>query len=141
MKNNIIIVCIFILFFNINFEKVRASEEFVFESNSIEFFDTSKNIIAKNGVTVSSNDGLKISAFTANYDKKSNFLILEKDIIINDKLNDLSLKSEKIIYDKNNEIINSKNETEIILNDFYTLQGEGILFDRTKLTISSKNQS
>ena len=141
MKNNIIIVCIFILFFNINFEKVRASEEFVFESNSIEFFDTSKNIIAKNGVTVSSNDGLKISAFTANYDKKSNFLILEKDIIINDKLNDLSLKSEKIIYDKNNEIINSKNETEIILNDFYTLQGEGILFDRTKLTISSKKKS
>ena len=58
---------------------------------------------------------MNISAFMSNYNKISKILSLEKNIIIKDETNELSLKSEKIIYDKNKEIIFSKDKTEIFI--------------------------
>ena len=107
MKNNIKIFLLFILLFNFYFYKADASDEFAFESKSIEILNSS-NITAKDGVIITSKDGIKISAYKSNYEKTSKILILEKDIVIDDLPNKLTLKSEKVIYDKTKEKIFSK---------------------------------
>ena len=141
MKNNIKIICTFIFFFNFYFNISSASEDFIFEGKSIELLNSTQTILAKNGVKINSNDGIKISAFISKYDKKSKILVLEKDIVIEDNPNNLSLKSEKITYDRNKEMIISEDKTEIFLDDLYTLQGDDISFDRINLTISSKKKA
>ena len=96
MKNNIKIICIFIFSFNFYFNISSASEDFIFESKSIELLNSTQTILAKDGVKINSNDGIKISALLSKYDKKSKILVLEKDIVIKDNPNNLTLKSEKI---------------------------------------------
>ena len=92
MKNNIKIICTFIFFFNFYFNISSASEDFIFEGKSIELLNSTQTILAKNGVKINSNDGIKISAFISKYDKKSKILVLEKDIVIEDNPNNLFLK-------------------------------------------------
>ena len=122
MKNNIKKIFLLIFFFNLHLNFASALEDFIFESKSIELLNSAKTIIAKNGVEITSSDGLNISAFASNYNKTSRILSLEKNIILKDELNKIFLNSEKIIYDKNKEKIFSKKETEIILSDQYILR-------------------
>ena len=103
--------------------------------------NSTKTIVAKKGVNIKSSDGINISAFTSNYNKISRILTLEKNIIIEDKPNKLSINSEKIVYDKNKEIIFSKDKTEILISDLYILKGADIKLDRNLLKLSSKKKA
>ena len=141
MRNNIKIILLTIFFFNLYFDNINASEDFFFESKSIEILNSSNTIEAKNGVVITSSDGIKINAFMSKFNKTSKILTLEKDVIINDDTNNLSIKSEKIIYDKNKEQIFSKNKTDIFLNNLYVLEGEDIILDRAKLILFSKKKA
>ena len=135
MKNNIKKIFLLIFFFNLYLNFSSASEDFIFESKSIELLNSTKTIIAKDGVEITSSDGMNISAFMSNYNKISKILSLEKNIIIKDDPNKISLKSEKIVYDKNKEIIFSKDKTEIFISDIYVLKGEDINLDRNNLKL------
>ena len=141
MKNNIKIIFLLIFFFNLNLNSTSASEDFIFEGKSIELLNSEKTIIAKDGVKITSSEGINISAFKSKYNKISKILSLEKNIIIKDEPNKISLKSEKIIYDKNKEKIYSKDKTEIFISNEYTLKGEDINFDRNNLKIFSKKSA
>ena len=141
MKNNIKKIFLLIFIFNLYLNFTSASEDFIFESKSIEFVNSTKTIIAKDGVEITSSDGMNISAFTSNYNKILRILSLEKNVVIKDNLNKIFLNSEKIIYDKNKEKIFSKKETEINLNDLYFLSGNDITLDRANLIISSKKKA
>ena len=141
MKNNIRKIFLLILFFNLYFNFTSASEDFIFESKSIELVNSTKTVVAKNGVVISSGDGMNISAFMSNYDKISKILTLKKNIIIQDKLSKLSLNSENIVYDKNKEIIFSKGRTKIFINDLYILDGEDINLNRNDLKVYSKKKA
>lgn len=141
MKNKIKIIFLLIFFFNLDFDNTKASEEFIFESKSIEFLNSSKRIIAKDGVTISSNDGISIAASESNYDKILKILILKKDVIIKDELNNLKLKSEKIIYNKDKELIISQDKTKIFLGNIYDLEGEDITFDRNSSNLFSEKKA
>ena len=120
---------------------ISASEDFIFESKSIELLNSTKTIEAKDGVKITSNDGMNISALKSNYNKISKILTLEKNIIIKDEPNELSLNSEKIVYDKNKEIIFSKDKTKVFIGDLYVLNGKDINFDRNNLKIYSKKKA
>ena len=141
MKNNIKIIFFLIFFFNLFFELVSASEEFIFESKSIEFLNSSKTIVAKDGVVITTNDGISISALMSSYDKNEKILTLDKNITLKDKANDVSLMSEKIIYEKNNETILSKDKTKILLSDLYILEGKDITLDRNNLVLFSEKEA
>ena len=141
MRSNIRKFFLLIFFFNLHYNFVIASEEFIFEGKSIELLNSTKTIIAKDGVKIFSSDGVNISAFKSNYNKTSKILSLEKNVIIKDEPNKISLNSEKIIYDKDKELIFSKDKTEIFINDLYVLIGEDINFDRNLLKLSSKKKA
>ena len=141
MRNNIRKIFLLIFFFNLHFNLISASEDFIFESKSIELFNSTKTIEAKGGVIITSNDGLNISAFLSSYNKLSKILSLKDNIIIKDEPNNLSLISEKIIYDKKKEIIFSKDKTKVFIGDLYVLNGKDINFDRNNLKIYSKKKA
>ena len=141
MRNNIKKIFLLIFFFNLDFNFTNASEDFIFESKSIELIDSTKTVIAKDGVKITSSDGINISAFTSSYDKKSQILSLEKNIIINDEPNKISLNGEKIIYDKKKEKIFSKDKTKVLVSNQFVLKGEDINFDRNLLKISSEKKT
>ena len=76
MKNNIITFILIIFFFNLHFSYISASEDFIFESKSIELLNSTETIVAKDGVKITSSDGMSISAFSSNYNKSSRILSL-----------------------------------------------------------------
>ena len=68
MKNNFrILLLIFII--TLCKSNVFALEDFVFESKSIEIEKTENKLLAKDGVKISTNDGLLIYANESVYDK------------------------------------------------------------------------
>ena len=141
MKNNMRKVFLLNFFFILYFNLSSTMEDFVFESKSIELLNSTKTLIAKDGVKITSDDGVNISALKSVYNKTSKILSLERNIIIEDKPNEFSVTSEKIIYDKSKEIIFSKNKTKILISDLYVLNGEDINIDRKTLKYSLKKSN
>ena len=136
MKNNLkIIILIFII--NVFQSNLFASEEFVFESKSIELEKTKNLLIAKDGVTVTTNDGLLINAKESIYDRNLKILDLIDNVKILDQIQEVQIESEKITYEKKLEKIFSDNLTKIEINNSHIINGKNITFLRNDLTIFS----
>ena len=135
MKNNfkILITIFFICFSIIN---VNALEDFKFESKSIEISDND-NIIAKEGVTVTTSDGLEILAEESEYNKNTKILNLKRNVSIFDEIENIKIKSDEVIYNKSLEKIITNKNTLIDINDSHLIIGEGIIYLKSKLTIQS----
>ena len=143
MKNNFI-KYILILFF-LSYENLSFAENnFIFESNTIEYKDNQNLIIAKGNVKITSSDEIDIFADESEYYKLSNILFLKGNVRVIDSSKDIVIKSNKIRYDKNKESIQSENKTEIkiennfIINtsDLYYLRLEKILKSNEKTTLT-----
>tara|TARA_B100000963_G_scaffold172645_1_gene150168 strand:- start:4319 stop:6694 length:2376 start_codon:yes stop_codon:yes gene_type:complete len=113
-----------------------AFEDFVFESKSIEI-DNNNNIIAKDGVKVTTSDGLEIYANNSEYEKNSKILILNKNVKILDNNRNYEINSDNIIYNKLVEKITSKTNTIITVDNSHKIYTENIIFFRSKLKIQS----
>ena len=137
MKNNLKIF--FTIFFLCAYTaKVFAVEDFIFESKSIEIKDNN-NITAKDGVKATTSDGLEIFADQSEYSKDTKILILEKNVVILDKIQKLEISSDNITYNRLLEEIKSNIKTEIKINDSHVLSGENVIFLRSKFKIYSEN--
>ena len=137
MKNNL--KAFFTIFFLCaTCANVLAVEDFLFESKSIEIKDNS-NISAKDGVKVTTSDGLEIFADESEYSKDTKILILEKNVVILDKIQKLEISSDNITYNRLLEEIKSNIKTEIKINDSHVLLGENVIFLRSKFKIYSEN--
>ncbi len=127
MKNNIfLLILIFILNLNIHFHSY--GDELKFEASSLEIIDKDKILIAKDGVKILSGNNIIIDANQMRYDKEKNILNAEGDILAKDTINKLSIKSDKIYYDKNIEKIISSGNVKIIFDNLYELLTEEIIF-------------
>ncbi len=139
MKNKFkLLILVFSLFFLIS--NVFAMEDFNFESKSIEI----KNnilIIAKDGVKVTTSDGLQILADESEYNKETKILNLKKNVSILDKVQNLEFKSDNIVYNKLKEKIVSNTDTEINIKSTHKIFGEKIVFLRSDLIIKSNNKT
>ena len=110
----LIICCWFLIALDLN-----ASEEFNFQSKFIEITNEGNLIKADGGVLVTSNDGLEITSQNLIYNKTDKILELNKDVVINDYINDIKIKGEKIFYQKKIEELNSVYQTFVTLNKKY----------------------
>ena len=177
MKNKLaqILLLAFLILIN---GKIINAKEFSFNTESMEVLKKGTVITAKNGVVQSHEDGVKITSGTFYLDKitsilkagKGNISFLELDIIIeadeflynntlsnlftdgNVKLTDgknkISIMSEKIFFDKKNQIIKSSTKT-IIKDDLgnifnvgsfkYTLNDSLIRINDAKLIDINNN--
>ena len=139
MKNKFIfLVSIFFLY--ISEVNTFAVEDFIFESKSIEI-EKNNNIIAKDGVKVTTSDGLEIFADKSEYNKNTKILKLHGSVKIFDNIQNFEINSDKIIYDKILEKITSKTNTNIIIDNSHIISGKNIIFFKTKLEIQSNEPS
>ena len=129
----------FCSFLNIN--NINANTDFVFEGESIEFLNDGNIVIAKNGVEITYGDDLRILSDQSKYSKISKKLSLIGNVIIIDKKKNLIIKSNKIDYDKNLELILSKEETIININNNYNIKTKNIKYLRSQNIIESNEKT
>ncbi len=141
MKNKFnISIFVFIIFFLLP-EKLVASDDFIFESKSIELIDDGNVIKAKNGVEITADNGLKINSQESTYSKTTKKLLLINNVVISDNIKNITIKSDYVEYDKISEIIISKNDTLINIDNDFNIKTKNISFFKTKNIIQSNKKS
>ncbi len=141
MKNKILTSITTILIFFILIIELKAENDFVFESNSLEISGDGNLITAKNGVTINSNDGLKITSNESKYFKIEQKLFLQGDVVVIDAAKNLIIKSSEIEYDRNIEKIISKNETFINIDNNFLINTYDIEYLRLENIFSSNKKT
>ena len=138
MKNNYLYY-IWILFFIFK-SHVSYAQELQFESKSIEFENDNKVLIANNGVKILG-ENLKITANQSKYFREKEFLELKGNVEINDYNKDLIIKSEEISYDRINEILFSKDDTNVYYQKKYEINSSNLKYFKIEQKIISNEKS
>ena len=137
MKNKFL--SILILFFTNYFFvfSVYSKEEFSFNVTEIEILENGNKIVGSKRGEILTNDGIVIKADNFTYKKNENILNANGKVIIKDTVNNYSIYSDDITYNRNNEKIFTKGPTKseiyIELENFNfsieneILEGENIL--------------
>jgi LPS-assembly protein len=141
MKNKklFFIIVIFLLFHG---SFLRANEEFNFDIAELEITNDGNFFKGLKRGTVSTNNGnLTISADIFEYDKITNILKANGNVLISDLIKDYLIKSENIIYFKNDEIISSKNKTKAFIEKKYEIYSSDIEINRISNIIKSNKKT
>ena len=97
MKNKNLLSILFIFFYCISINTVTG-EEIIFETPTIEASDNGNILIANKGGKAIIDDKIEIIGDKFKYNKKDKILSVSGKVIINDNVNHIMTKSEKIIY-------------------------------------------
>ena len=137
MKNKLVSLFV-ILFLTVNYNNKVNSNEFIFESEYIEFTNNGNTIKATNGVKVTSDNKVEINADESFYNKLTSELILKGNVIFTDNDRGIKILSQEIIYDKSIEKILSKEKTTVYLNNDYTIYSKNLEYFKKDKIIQSK---
>jgi len=137
MKNKIINFFL-ILTFVLGYNSQVSSNEFIFESSSIEIKNDGNTISAKNGVKIIANNKIEITADESLYDKLTLRLLLKGNVVLIDTERDIKILSDEVIYNKNSEKILSKGKVTAYLANNYTFNTENLEYSKIDKVIQSK---
>ena len=141
MKNNKFffkILFFLIFFFNFNF---LLSDEFEFKASKIETTNNNNKIKGTGGVEVNDKKDLIITGQQFEYNKLNSILVVNDNVVIKDSLNNNLIKTEKIIFNKISNIINTANKTIIELDSGYLIESSSLIYDRNLNVITSDNKT
>ena len=140
MKNRIFnkFLVLFILSF---FDYTLAENEFIFESNTIEFKENENLIIAKDNVKITSTNEITIFSDESRYFKLSKKLLLSGNVKVIDKERNIVIESDKIEYDKSIELIQSFEETFIKIDDQYNIKTSDLNYLRLEKILKSNEET
>ena len=141
MKNNKFffkILFFLIFFFNFNF---LLSDEFEFKASKIETTNNNNKIKGTGGVEVNDKKDLIITGQQFEYNKLNSILVVNDNVVIKDSLNNNLIKTEKIIFNKTSNIINTSNKTIIELDSGYLIESSSLIYDRNLNIITSDNKT
>jgi len=137
MKNKLVSLFV-ILFLIVNYNNQVNSNEFIFESEYLEFTNNGNTIKAMNGVKVTSDNGIEINADESFYNKLTLELILKGNVIFTDNDRGIKILSPEIIYDKSIEKILSKEKATVYLDNSYTIYSKNLEYFKKDKIIQSK---
>ena len=109
--NYIFLALIFSCVINLN---AYGADIFNFDVTELEIIEKGNKFIGKNGGTVTSEDGTVINAKNFEFDKVKNILVAFDNVEIIDKKENIIIKSQKITYLKNKEIIFTDGKSKAI---------------------------
>ena len=109
------------------------AEDFFFEGKEIQIIDNGEILKSDKGIEITSTNGIYITAQEFEYNKNKSELIVKKNVMIYDKINDAVIKTDQIKYFKDIEQINTFGETQITI--------EKNIFIKTKDLIYLKNSN
>ena len=98
-------------------------KNFILLSNDITYLIDNQKFITKKK-SEAYNDNINIKAVEFEYNKNLEILNAYKNVIIEDKINDLVLFSENITYFKNTEKIITQGKTEAIIEKIYNFKSK-----------------
>ena len=92
----------------------------------------------KRGI-VSNNNGIDITANEFRYDKKLNVLQANGEVKLIDKINNYTIETDKIIYYKKQEIINTENKSiAYSLNENISIKADDFIYKIKKNELTAK---
>jgi len=138
MKNKFLRYIFFLIFFS---QSILYANEFKIESSEINVQDKGNLIKAKNGVKISSNDGMEISSDELVYNKEKEVLAIYGNVKINDKKNNIFTEGEEYIYYKKKEIIESIGKSNSNIKNNFSIESFDLTFERNISQIYSQKKT
>ena len=135
MKNKILILSI-ILIFNF-FDKALSQDIFNFDVTEAEILNKGNTFKGTKRGIATSEDGTIIYADNFEYDKLSNILYANGNVIIDDALNKAKIFTEDITYLKNDEIIFTKGRSKAI-DETTTIDGDRFEYKKKLNILNAK---
>jgi len=138
MKNSKIIFIIFFLFF---FKINSLGQEFKFESNEIKILEKGNLVIAENGVKINTSDNLKIEGEKSEYNKKNNSIKIFGNVKVLDPENEIFIDTESVKYFKNDELIFTKGNSNVRIENKYFINSVDMNLDRNTMNFFSNKKT
>ena len=85
-------------------------------------------------------EDLNIKANNINIDKENKYATFEGQVVAQDLYNNI-LKTDKAIYEKNNDLLITSKSTNIVTSEGFKIKGTKIKFDNKNKTISSESKA
>jgi LPS-assembly protein len=114
MKNKFNYIFLIFIFNYIIYFNAYGADIFNFDVTELEIIEEGNKFIGKNGGTATSEDGTVIKAKNFEYDKIKNILIAFGNVEIIDEKENIFIKSNKITYLKNTELIFTNGKSKAI---------------------------
>ena len=132
MKNKIKkVIYIFFLSYLFSFSIIHADEDFKFEVTELEIVENGNKIIGTKRGLIETDNGLTLEANEFIYNKISNILNVSGNVVINDKINNYLINSDFATYNKKIDEVTISQNSIIKYNDL-TIKGDKIIYDRIK---------
>ena len=135
MLKKFLLLSFFFLFIFIN--NKSNSEEFNFEGEEIQILNNGEKLKSNKGVKITSSNGIIITAQEFEYDKNNSELFVEKDVLVNDVINNTNIKTNKIKYVKNLEQIFTSEDTDIEIEKKVFIKTKNLVYFRKNQEIKS----
>ena len=137
MKNSLVIL-ILVIIFKINFfNSTFAQEQFNFDVTEIEINEKGNKYKGLKRGTISTNDGVYIDADTFEFDKVTNILEAYGNVIIKDKIQNITITSEDITFLRNEDKIFTKTRSKAFNNNIY-IDADSLGYDKKLNTLIAK---
>jgi len=140
MKNNFKLYFILVFFYFVS-NNYLLSSEFVFNASEVIVLEKGNKLKAINGIEALTKDKIKITGNEFEYDKKKNELRVFGNVYFIDSLNDIKIKTEEIIYFRDNENLLIKEKSFTNLYEKYFIESKNLNYYRSKGIISSNNKT
>ena len=137
MKNKFLFILIILSFVS----NVLADEEIIFKAGEINILNDGNLVKASNGSEVMLPDNITIAADKFEYNKLNSNIEFNQNILAEDKINDLKLKTEKLKYLKNKKILNTFGKTIFSIQSNYEINSNNVTYDKKKELIFSDEPS
>ncbi len=121
---------------------VDELKNYIIFSDNIIYKKNEELIFTKsNSRAISINDSLEINANDFKFFRNKNILRAEKNVTLEDKIENYKINSNFISYDINLNKINSKGKTSGVIHSKYNFNSEDVIFLRNSMEISSKKNT
>ena len=110
MKNKIFLL----FFFYLLSSNAHSLDQFNFDVTELKILENGDKIVGNDRGTVTSNNGVVITANQFEYHKKLNVLYASGNVKIVDKINDYVIYTQEITYKKNQNLITTNNSSRAV---------------------------
>jgi len=141
MRNKFLFLSVFFFIF-LNYSFASSNDNFDFNITEIEITNNGNFFKGfKRGIIETNNGETIITADTFEYDKITNILKVNGNVILENRIKNYLIKSNQIIYFKQNEKIFSKGKTEAIVDSNYKVSSNDINLDLNQNILTSENKT
>ena len=140
MRNKFLTFFIFLFVSKLFFFNVNSAEQFNFDITEIEILQNGDVIKGLKKGSIRTSDGITITANTFVYEKLLNILTAEGNVAIKDSNKSLEIYSDNVIYDKNKEIITTKNNSKAIYETGKFIFADSFKIDRNKNILNANGK-